>query len=176
MDQPAQPAAAQATSDPASVPPAPPIPLERPATTSASGPISISPGDSTEPSPRIKVPAIKPQRASASGAATDQSAQQGAQKAPQASPALSIQAPAPQASLSAQTSNQGAATRSVPTPAWPDPPLLGSKLPNPLRLRVIPERNSPNPRWTLRCPTMRKALPGAVHRPQTPPERRPLRR
>jgi len=132
MDQPGQPAAAQATSDPASVPPASPIPLEKPAAASASGPISISPGDSTAPSPRIKVLAVKPQRASVSSAATGQSAQQSAQKAtPQASPALSIQAPAPQASPSSQTSGQGAATRSVPTPAWPDPPVVTLKTQEP---------------------------------------------
>jgi hypothetical protein len=134
-DQPAQPAAAQATSDPASnpasLPPAAPIPVEKPATASASGRISISPDGSTAPSPRIKTP-VKPQRASVSGAATDQSAQQGAQKAtPQASPALSIQAPVPQASPSSQTSDQGPTTRSAPTPAWPDPPAITSKTQEP---------------------------------------------
>jgi hypothetical protein len=134
-DQPAQPAAAQATSDPASnpasLPPAAQIPVEKPATASASGRISISPDGSTAPSPRIKAP-VKPQRASVSGAATDQSAQPGAQKAtPQASPALSIQAPVPQASPSAQTSDLGPTTRSAPTPAWPDPPAITSKTQEP---------------------------------------------
>ena len=128
-DQPVQPAAAQATSDPASVlPPTPPIPLEKPATASAGGPISISTGDSTAPSPRIKVPAVKPQRASTSGAATEQRAQKAT---PQASPALSIQAPRPQASPSSQMSDQGATTRSVPTPAWPDPPAVTFKTQEP---------------------------------------------
>ena len=122
-DQSVQPAAAQATSDPASLPPASPIPAEKPATASANGPISINPSDSTSPSPRIKAP-VKPQRAPASGAATGQSAQQGTQKATQQpSPALAIQAPVPQASPSSQTSDQGATTRSLPTPAWPDPPV-----------------------------------------------------
>lgn len=120
-DQPAEPATAQATSDPASVPAAPPIPPEKPATASADGPISINPSDTTAPSPRIKAP-VKPQRASASRAATAQSARQSAQKATQqASPPLSIQAPSPQAMSLSQTSDQGAADRSVPTPAWPDP-------------------------------------------------------
>jgi hypothetical protein len=130
-DQPVEPAAAQVTSDPASVPAAPPIPPEKPATASASGPISINPSDSTVPSPRIKAP-VKPQRASASGAATRQTAQQGAQKAtPQPSPALAIQAPVPQASPSSQASDQGAPTRSVPTAAWPDPPVVTFKTEEP---------------------------------------------
>ena len=173
-DQPVQPAAAQATSDRASVPPASPIPLEKPATALASGPISISPGDSTAPSPRIKAP-VKPQRESVSNTATGQSAQQGAQKAtPQGNPSLSIQAPAPQASLSSQTSDQGAATRFVPTPAWPAPPLLRSRLRKPLRLQVILERNLANLQGTLRRLTMRTTLLEAVHRLPTPPERRPL--
>ena len=130
-DQSAQPAATQATSDPASLPPAAPIPAEKPATASTSSPIAISPENSPAPSPGIKE-RVKPQRASVRGAATGQSAQQGAQKAtPQASPALSIQAPAPQAIPSSQTSDQGATTRSAPTPAWPDPPAITSKTQEP---------------------------------------------
>ena len=130
-DQSVQPAAAQATSDPASLPPASPIPAEKPATASANGPISINPSDSTSPSPRIKAP-VKPQRAPASGAATGQSAQQGTQKATQQpSPALAIQAPVPQASPSSQTSDQGATTRSLPTPAWPDTPVATFKTEEP---------------------------------------------
>jgi len=130
MDQPGQPAAAQATSDPASVPPASPIPLEKPAAASASGPISISPGDSTPALPRTKV--VKPQRASVSSATPDQSVQRSGQKAPQGSSASSTaEAPAPQANLSSQTSDQGATTRPVPTPAWPDPPVVTFKTPEP---------------------------------------------
>jgi hypothetical protein len=128
-DQPVQPAAAQATSDPASPTPAAPIPLEKPAPTSASDPMSISQGDSA--------PSLS-QRASVSGAATDQSAQQGAQEAiPQASPALSIQTPAPQASQSSQTSDQRATTRSVPAP--PDPPIATFKA----QERTAPPSDSP---------------------------------
>jgi hypothetical protein len=130
-DQPAEPATAQATSDPASLPPAPPIPPEKPATASANDPISINASDSTAPSPRIKAP-VKPQRASGSGAATGRSAQQGAQKTTQQpSPAPAIQAPVPQASPSSQTSDQRATTRSVPTPAWPDPPVVTFKTEEP---------------------------------------------
>jgi hypothetical protein len=131
-DQPAQPAAAQATSDPATLPPAPPIPLERPAAAAASGPMSVNPRDSTAPSPRIKVLAVKPQRASVSSAAPGQSAQQNAQKAtPQGSSALSIQATTPQASLSSQTSDQGAAHASAGAAAWPDPPVVTFKTQEP---------------------------------------------
>src|SRR5262249_50868434 len=122
-DQPVEPAAAQATSDPASVPAAPSIPTEKPATASANGPISINASDSTAPSPRIKAP-VKPQRASASGAATRQGTQKATQ---QPSPAPAIQAPVPQATPSPQTSDQGATTRSVPTPPWPDPPVVTFK-------------------------------------------------
>ena len=118
--------------------PAAPIPLEKPAQASASDPMSISPGDSAPSLPRVEVPAVKPQRASVSGAAMDQSAQQGAQEAiPQASPALSIQAPAPQASQSSQTSDQGATTRSVPAP--PDPPIATFKA----QERTAPPSDSP---------------------------------
>src|SRR5262249_46642430 len=49
----------------------------------------------------------------------------------QASPALSIQAPVPQASPSSQASDPGATTRSVPTPAWPDPPAIALKTQEP---------------------------------------------
>ena len=127
-DQPAQPAAAQVTSDPASLSPAPPISPEKPAAAPASSPMSISSGDSTPPLPRIKVPAVKPRPAPVSSVATDQSAQQGAQKGtPQGGSASSIpEAPAPKASPSSQTSDQGAAHASVATPAWPDPPVAAA--------------------------------------------------
>jgi hypothetical protein len=128
-DQPVQPAAAHATSDPASLTPVAPIPLEKPAPKSASDPMGISPGDSAPPLPRVS--------ASVSGAATDQSARQGAQEAPQASPALSIQAPPPQASQSSQMSDQGATTRSVPAP--PEPPIATFKAQEP----TAPSSDSP---------------------------------
>jgi hypothetical protein len=129
-DQPAQPAAAQATSDPAS-PPLAPVPAEKPAAASANGPVSISPDGGTAPSPAIKE-RVKPQRTSVSGAATGQSAQQGAQKAtPQASPSLSVQAPVLQARPSSQTNDQGATARSVPAPAWPEPPVVTFKTQEP---------------------------------------------
>ena len=128
-DQPAQPAAAQVTSDPASLSPAAPISPEKPAAAPASSPMSISSGDSTPPLPRIKVPAVKPRPAPVSSVATDQSAQQSAQKGtPQGGSASSIpEAPAPKASPSSQTSDQGAAHAPVATPAWPDPPVVTFK-------------------------------------------------
>jgi hypothetical protein len=123
-EQPGQPAAAQATSDRASVPLAAPVPLEKPATASASGPMSLGAGDGTPPSPRIKVPAVKPRPAPVSGVATDQSAQQSAQKGtPQGNSASSIpEALAPQTSPSSQTSDKGTTQPSAAAPAWPDPP------------------------------------------------------
>jgi hypothetical protein len=132
-DQPAQPAAAQVTSDPASLSSAPPISPEKPAAAPASSPMSISSGDSTPPLPRIKVPAVKPRPAPVSSVATDQSAQQSAQKGtPQGGSASSIpEAPAPKASPSSQTSDQGAAHASVATPAWPDPPVVTFKTQEP---------------------------------------------
>jgi hypothetical protein len=119
MDQSAQPAAAQA--DPASLSHTPPIPLDKPATASASGPMSISPGDSAPPLPRIKVLAVRPQRPPVSSMATDQPVQQSAQKGPsQASSASSIpEASAPPANASAAT------------PLWPDPPLATVKTQEP---------------------------------------------
>jgi hypothetical protein len=138
-DQPAEPAASEATSDAAPVPP------EKPAAASADGPISLSPRDSIAPSPRIKAP-VKPQRASANGAAAAQSAQQGAQQATQqASPALAIQAPVPQSSPSSQTSDQGAPTRSVPTPAWPGPPVVTFKAQEPTAPRTDTQTESIRP-------------------------------
>jgi hypothetical protein len=132
-DQPAQPAAAQVTSDPASLSPAAPISPEKPAAVPASSPMSISSGDSTPPLPRIKVPAVKPRPAPVTSVATDQSAQQSAQKGtPQGGSASSIrEAPAPKASPSSQTSDQGAAHASVATPAWPGPPVVTFKTQEP---------------------------------------------
>src|SRR5262249_30842015 len=127
--QPTQPAAAQVTSDAARPPPAFPSPLEKPAA-SASAPVSINPGGSTPPLPRIK-----PQRGSVNSGTADQPIQQSAQKrVPQGSPASSIrETPAPQADLSSQTSDQGATGHaSVRAPVWPDPPVATVKMPEPI--------------------------------------------
>jgi hypothetical protein len=119
-----QPAAAEARSDPANLRPSLPIPLDQPAPASASGPISISPADSTPPAPRIKVLAVKPQRPPVSGMTRDQPVQPKAEAPPQASSTpLISEAPAPQANLPSQTNGPAsAANRPTATPAWPDPP------------------------------------------------------
>jgi hypothetical protein len=135
MDQSAQPATAQATSDPASLSHTPPIPLDKPATASASGPMSISPGDSTPPLPRIKLLAVKPQRPPVSSMTTDQPVQQSAQKGPpQASSASSIpEASAPPANASAAT------------PVWPDPPVATVKTQEPAPLSSDTRTESSRP-------------------------------
>jgi hypothetical protein len=126
-DQPKEPAAAETSYDPASLPPAPPIPLDKPATPSASGPISISQGDSTQPLPRVKVLAVKPQRPSPSTATTtNQPVQRSAQKGTsQGNAALAVpEAPVPEAKTSQQARDQEAANASTAKPAWPDPPVM----------------------------------------------------
>ena len=135
MDQSAQPATAQATSDPASLSRTPPIPLDKPATASASGPMSISPGDSTPPLPRIKLLAVKPQRPPVSSMTTDQPVQQSAQKGPpQASSASSIpEASAPPANASAAP------------PVWPDPPVATVKTQEPAALSSDTRTESSRP-------------------------------
>jgi hypothetical protein len=138
-DQPAQPAAAQATSDSTSLPPAPPIPLEKPATAPASGPISISPDDSTPPLPRVKV--VKPPRPPVSSATTDQALQQSAQKGPPQASSASSKPGAP-----SQTGNPGTvANVSAGTPVWPDPPLVAFKTPEPTAPSSDTQRESTRP-------------------------------
>ena len=133
-DQPAQAAAAEATSDGASVSPAPPISAEEPAAASADIPMSISPGDGAPPLPRVKVPAVKPRPASVSSATSPQSVQQSAPKAtPQGSSASSVrEPPAAKAPLSSQISDQAVPARApAATPAWPDPPVAVAIAPEP---------------------------------------------
>src|SRR5262249_21212946 len=118
----------QDSSNPASLPPAPAISAEKPAAASASGTISISPGDGTPPLPHSKVVPVKPKRSAISGATANQALQQNAPKVtPQSSSASSTPgAPAPQVNLS-QTTDQGAAIRpSIATPAWPDQPPVAA--------------------------------------------------
>jgi len=97
-DQPAQ--HAQATSD---APAAPTTALKKPATDSASAPMSINPGDGAAP----PSPAAKPRRASMSGVVTDQSAQQSVQKG---STALAVKPPTASASAPRSTSSENPAT------------------------------------------------------------------
>ena len=129
-------AVAQPASDPANAaaqnasnPPGPPhttsVPFPRPAAGSASAPMSITPGDNTPPLPRIKMLAVKPQRA-VSSVTTSQPLEQSTAQ-PQASSTSSIpeipgpETSAPQAKPS-QTSGGEVATATAATPMWPDPP------------------------------------------------------
>ena len=129
-DQPAQPAAAQATSDGASLSPPPPISAEEPAAASANIPMSISSGDSTPALPRVKSPAVKPRPASVSSATSPQSVQQSAPKAtPQSGSASSVpEPPAAKATLSSQISDPPVpAHPPAATPAWPDPRVIAAE-------------------------------------------------
>ena len=129
-DQPAQPAAAQATSDGASLSPPPPISAEEPAAASANIPMSTSPGDSTPALPRVKSPAVKPRPASVSSATSPQSVQQSAPKAtPQSGSASSVpEPPAAKATLSSQISDPPVpAHPPAATPAWPDPRVIAAE-------------------------------------------------
>jgi hypothetical protein len=83
-------------------------------------PMSVSPGDSAPPSPRVKMLADKPTSAQEITATSDKLAQRSANEgntAPQM-----IAAPAPQASTSSQTSPQSAGPAPVPPVRWPDAP------------------------------------------------------
>jgi len=121
MDKSVQPAAGHARPDPAKLRPSLPIALDEPAPASASAPTSINPADSTPPSPRIKVLAVKPQQLPMSSMAKDQPVQQSVDKGPpQASP-TSPAAPAP--NPPSRTSGQASAANTpAAIPAWPDPP------------------------------------------------------
>src|SRR6516164_3611352 len=133
-DQPAQPAAAEATSDGASMSPAPPNSPEEPAAASANIPISISSGDSAPALPRVKVPAVKPRPASVNSTTSPRSVQQSAPKAtPQGGSASSIpEPPAAKASLSSPISDPPVPARApAATPAWADPPVAAVIAPEP---------------------------------------------
>ena len=116
--------AARQTANPPGSPRTTSIALPRPAAGSARAPLSITPGDSTPPLPRIKMLAVKPQRA-VSGVITSQPLEQSAQQ-PQASSTSSIPetpGPATSAPLSnpSQTRGEEVATATAATPVWPDP-------------------------------------------------------
>ena len=121
--QPAQQAAAQATSEaaPAAQLHSMPAPSgSMPATPSAGAPVSISPGDSAPSLPQVKMLAVKPKPAPVISATTDKLVQRSAQEG---STAPSIpEAPAPQASTSSQTSAQAAGPAPAAPVAWPDAP------------------------------------------------------
>ena len=155
----AQPASdpANAAARPASDPPGPPhttfIPLPRPAAGSASAPMSITPGDSTPPLPRIKMLTVKPQRA-VSSVTTSQPFEQSAEQ-PQASSTSSIpETPVPRHPRHYQTFRKRAAKKSRPRL-----PLLQCGLirlvlrlrrKSPLQFRPMPKRNLLRLKPTLR--------------------------
>ena len=125
----AQPASdpANAAAQTASNPPGPPhttsIPLPRPAAGSASAPMSITPGDSTPPLPRIKMLTVKPQGA-VSSVTTSQPLEQSTAQ-PRARLTSSIaETPGPETSApqAKPSSGEEIATASAATPVWPDPP------------------------------------------------------
>jgi hypothetical protein len=83
-------------------------------------PMSVSPGDSAPPSPRVKMLADKPTSAQEITATSDKLAQRSANEGNTAPP--TIEALAPQASTSSQTSPQSAEPSPVPSVTWPDAP------------------------------------------------------
>lgn len=118
LNQPRQPADAQATSD------APPsthtIAFKKPATASPSAPTSTSPGDSAAP----PLPPVKPQRPPMNSATTDQPIRQSAQKG---SLATSIpEVTAPQASMSSQAGTEGAEPAPATATVRPDLPAVAA--------------------------------------------------
>jgi hypothetical protein len=85
---------------------------------SASAPTSITPGGSSQPSPHVKILAVRPRPAPVVGATTDEPVRQGPPKGKAA--AAFPEEPAPQASASSQTSAQATGlVPAAPTP-WPD--------------------------------------------------------
>jgi hypothetical protein len=117
--QPVQQAAAPATLarvTPSHSKPAPSGPI--PATDG--DPMSVSPGDSPPPSPHVKILSVKPTSAQEITATSDKLAQRSVNEG-DAAPSM-IEAPAPQASTSSQTSAQAAGPAPVPPVTWPDAP------------------------------------------------------
>ena len=120
--QPAQQAAAQATSEatPAAQLHSKPAPSGPRATPTASAPVSMSPGDTAPSLPQVKMLAVEPKPASGISTTTNKLVQRSAQEG---STAPSIpEAPAPQANKSSQTSAQAAGPAPAAPMAWPDAP------------------------------------------------------
>ena len=118
--QPAQQAAAQATSEAAPAAQSHSMPMSSgpmPATAAASAPMSISPGNSAPRLPHVRILAVKPKLAAAISATTDKSVQGGGQEG-SAEPSIP-EPPAPKASTS--RANAQAAGPAPAAPAtWPD--------------------------------------------------------
>jgi hypothetical protein len=118
--QPAQQAAAQATSEAAPAAQSHSMPMSSgpmPATAAASAPMSISPGNSAPRLPHVRILAVKPKLAAAIGATTDKSVQGSGQEG-STGPSIP-EPPAPKASTS--RANAQAAGPAPAAPAtWPD--------------------------------------------------------
>ena len=117
--QPAQQAAAQATSEAAPAAQSDSMPVSSgpmPATAAASAPMSISPGNSASPLPHARILA-KPKLAAAVSATTDKSVQGSGQEG-STGPAIP-KATAPKPSTSLQTNAQAAGPAPAAPAAWP---------------------------------------------------------
>jgi hypothetical protein len=119
--QPAQQEAAQATSEAAPAAQSHSMPVSSgpmPATTAASAPMSISPGNSAPRLPHVRILAVKPKLVAAISATTDKSVQGSGQEG-STGPSIP-EAPAPKASTSLQTNAQAAGPAPAAPAAWPD--------------------------------------------------------
>ena len=167
--QPAQQAAAQATSEAAPAAQSHSMPVSSgpmPATAAASAPMSISPGNSAPRLPHVRILAVKPKLAAAISATTDKSVQGSGQEG-STGPSIP-EPPAPKAST-LQANAQAAGPAPAAPAAWPDvsPRLLRSGHRSPARSWPMPARSPSVLKRTLRCPTEQRALPGAVNRLST---------
>ena len=120
ISQPAQQAAAQATSEAAPAAQSHSMPMSSgpmPATAAASAPMSISPGNSAPRLPHVRILAVKPKLAAAISATTDKSVQGGGQEG-STGPSIP-EPPAPKANT-LQTTAQAAGPAAAAPAAWPD--------------------------------------------------------
>ena len=119
--QPAQQEAAEATSEAAPAAQSHSMPVSSgpmPATTAASAPMSISPGNSAPRLPHVRILAVKPKLVAAISSTTDKSVQGSGQEG-STGPSIP-EAPAPKASTSLQTNAQAAGPAPAAPAAWPD--------------------------------------------------------
>ena len=119
--QPAQQAAAQATSEAAPAAQSHSMPVSSgpmPATAGASAPMSISPGNSAPRLPHVRILAVKPKLAAAISATTDKSVQGSGQEG-STGPSIP-EPPAPKASTSLQANAQAAGPAPAAPATWPD--------------------------------------------------------
>ena len=168
--QPAQQAAAQATSEAAPAAQSHSMPVSSgpmPATAGASAPMSISPGNSAPRLPHVRILAVKPKLAAAISATTDKSVQGSGQEG-STGPSIP-EPPAPKASTSLQLTLRRLGRRLPLLRHGPmsSPRLLRSGHRSPARSWPMPARSPAGLKRTLRCRTEQRALPGAVNRRST---------